>query len=303
MREAFKEWSPNRPSFELLEYIADILNNYREQGYRLTLRQLYYQLVSRDRIANSVKEYTRIGNIVSRARLAGYIDWDDIEDRVRVPKSRSHWDDPSEILRASARSYYRSRWDDQDDYLEVWCEKDAVSNILEPVCREWDVTFLANRGYSSQSAMYEGYRRLEEAQALDKRILILYFGDHDPSGVDMTRDIEDRLGLFLYHMEDPFKGVDRVALNMDQVDEYGPPENPAKMSDSRFQSYVEVYGPSSWELDALEPKVLAGLVADKITERIDMEKWEAVVEKEDWHKLQLQKIADETIWDEEEDGE
>lgn len=225
MKEFFEEWNPSKKSKWLIAQINEILGDYEAQGYELTLRQLYYQLVSRDLIPNNVSEYNKVGNVVSRGRLAGLIDWRMIEDRVRVPKSRAHWESPQEILKQATNQYYRDRWKNQEYYIEVWCEKDAVSNILEPVCHKYDVTFLANRGYSSQSAMYNASQRFDRAVQEGKEISIIYFGDHDPSGIDMTRDIIDRQSLFLQH--DASNDVIRAALNMDQVEEYRPPENPA----------------------------------------------------------------------------
>jgi len=290
--EMYQDWNPSIVSLNLVDAINLILEDYEKQGYRLTLRQLYYQLVSRDIIANQTTEYTRIGNIVNRGRLAGLIDWDMIEDRVRVPQSRSHWSSPKEIIEAAASSYYRSRWENQRNYIEVWCEKDAVSNIIQPVCRKWDVTFMANRGYSSQSAMYEASQRLYESYVSDRFVGVIYLGDHDPSGIDMTRDIRDRLGIFLSDGHS-FSNVDRLALNMDQVLQYKPPKNPAKVTDSRFKDYEVHYGPSSWELDALEPKVLAQLVEDKILEFVDKDRWEEIEDEEAEQQATLIKIANE----------
>jgi hypothetical protein len=291
MTEFFKEWNPSIRSQQLVFHINEILEEYREMGYILTLRQLYYQLVSRDIIMNSVKEYGKIGNVVSNGRMAGLIDWNMIEDRTRTPQQNSHWDDPAEILRAAAQGYYRSRWEKQNIYVEVWCEKDAVSNIILPVCRRFDVAFMANKGYSSQSAMYEASKRLASSIEEGTPVSIIYVGDHDPSGIDMTRDIDDRLGLFVFG-EGNLGTVDRVALNMDQVEEYNPPRNPAKVTDTRFQIYEVTYGTSSWELDALEPKVLESIIEKAIKQHIDEEAWEEVEILEKEHKDKLQKIAD-----------
>ena len=291
MKEQFINWKPSAHSMELLGHILKILALYREQGYRLTLRQLYYQMVARDLIPNTVRSYSSIGDLVSNGRLAGVIDWDMIEDRVRVPAINSHWESPAQILEAAASSYYRDRWAGQENHVEVWCEKDAVSNILEPVCRKWDVVFMANRGYSSQSAMYEAYNRLAAAQSDGKENWIIYFGDHDPSGIDMTRDIIDRMGLFLEGQGSRFEGVQRIALNLDQVLEYRPPENPAKTTDSRYASYAAKFGESSWELDALEPSTLAKLAEEAILNHLDLEAFEEVEEYEEKHKGMIRTAA------------
>jgi hypothetical protein len=282
MRETFIKWRPSDSSFLLLVKVNQVLKLYEEQGYKLTLRQLYYQLVARGYIPNNVKSYNNLGNIVSKGRLAGMIDWNMIEDRVRVPAINTHWDSPEQILKAAADSYYRDHWEGQKCHVEVWCEKDAVSNIIEPVARKYDVTFMANRGYSSQSAMYEAYQRMLKKEHEGKEIWIIYLGDHDPSGIDMTRDIRDRMALFF---DDPyFEGVNRIALNMDQVDEYDPPENPAKTTDSRYEGYVKEFGRSSWELDALEPGVLSKLVEDAILRHLDVDLFNKVVRLEKRHK-------------------
>ncbi len=288
MKEFYQKWNPNKQSLYLLEHINVILDNYKSQGYQLTLRQLYYQLVSRGIIPNNTTEYSKLGSVVSKGRLAGMIDWYMIEDRGRTPFTRSHWDSPKEVLETAMKSYYRSRWEDQDYYVEVMSEKDAVSNIIQPVCRKWDVTFTANKGYSSLSALYETSLRMRNAM-IDKRTIVIYLGDHDPSGIDMTRDITDRLYMFL---EEDAPTVIRIALNMNQVQQYNPPENPAKTTDSRFKKYADQFGESSWELDALEPKVLETLVEDEITKVIDFEAWKEVEELEHEHKERLQEIAD-----------
>ena len=291
MKEPFIAWNPSKKSKHLLGLVDEILEDYQAQGYKLTLRQLYYQLVSRDIIPNQVKEYNSLGNVVSKGRLAGFIDWDMIEDRTRSPKENQHWDNPQQILDAAANGYYLSRWEEQKNYVEVWCEKDAVSNILQPVCSKWDVVFMANRGYSSQSAMYEAYKRLDAAeQDGSKVITILYFGDHDPSGIDMIRDISDRLGTFL--RIGSLDSVIPVALTMEQVREYDPPENPAKVQDSRYESYAIKYGVSSYELDALEPSVLSKILEDAILEYVDVDEFHKVQELEDHDKQRLLDLSE-----------
>jgi len=288
MKEAFRPWDPSRSSKALLFSIDEILREYANLGYRLTLRQLYYQLVARDIIPNQVTMYTKLGNIVSRGRLAGIIDWAMIEDRTRKPVSNPHWNSPQEILKAAADSYYLDRWKDADQHVEVWCEKDAVSNILTPICRRWDLTFMANRGYSSQSAVYDGYQRLVKAGEDGKDLTILYLGDHDPSGLDMSRDIADRLHLMLPSWA-PVE-VDRIALNLDQIELYNPPENPAKVTDSRYQTYADVFGESSWELDALPPQVLERILGDAIHRYVNAAVFMRVEQQEQQDKGRIREL-------------
>jgi hypothetical protein len=292
MREQFEEHRFSKTSLALIKTCNEILSEYQAQGYKLSLRQLYYQLVARDYIRNSNKSYKNTGDLVKNARLAGLMDWNMIEDRNRGTHANSHWDSPAAILKSAAYSFHMDRWVGQSNYVEVLVEKDALSGILLPVCRELDVMFTANKGYTSSSAMYEASKRIWREAAQSKSIHIIYLGNHDPSGTDMTRDIRERFKLFTREQVD-FE-IHRLALNYDQVEMWNPPENPAKKSDSRYQGYADEYGESSWELDAVEPAILAGLVRDQIEALIDdVETWDQVKEKEEGYTNQLYELAEE----------
>lgn len=291
MKQAFihRKFSP--AAKEMIDRINNILDDYRRQGFRLSLRQLYYQLVARAIIPNSVKSYKRIGDLVSNARQAGLIDWDMIEDRNRETLSVSHWDSPADIIDAAAASFRIDKWADQPIHIEVMVEKDALSGVLVPVCRALDISITANKGYSSSSTMYEIGQRLGERYCDDrKEILVIYLGDHDPSGIDMTRDVEDRLTMYASVDEGVIEVV-RLALNYDQVQRWSPPENPAKQTDSRFSRYAAKFGESSWELDAIEPARLAQLVRDLVEERRDPELWDEAVKREELHRQTLRDYA------------
>lgn len=289
MKEKFIDHKFNRASLALIEIANGILNAYRGMGYRLSLRQLYYQLVARDYIENSVRSYKRIGNLVSDARLAGLLDWSMIEDRGRETIIPAAWANPAEIVRAAAQQFRVDRWEGQSCYVEVMVEKDALSGILEPVTRDLHVRFTANKGYSSSSAMYEAGKRIRHAyRRQSKEIHVFYLGDHDPSGIDMTRDIRERFDMF---GDVPFE-VHRLALNYEQVEQWQPPENPAKETDSRYQAYADEFGESSWELDAVEPRTLADLVREGIEQLIDQDVWNEVAERENAMRADLEKFAD-----------
>lgn len=299
MKEKFVDHKFNAASLKVIETANGILSEYRSMGYRLSLRQLYYQLVARDYIENSVKSYKRIGNLISDARLAGMVDWGMIEDRGRETVIPNAWTSPAEIVRAAASQFRVDRWQGQPCHVEVMVEKDALSGILEPVCRDLHVRFTANKGYSSSSAMYEAGKRI--ADAMDRRgrkVHLFYLGDHDPSGIDMTRDIRDRLGMFA---ESKKIQVHRLALNYDQVEQWQPPENPAKETDSRYKAYAEEFGESSWELDAVEPRTLADLVREGIEDLIDQDQWDKVMHKEARMRNELQGFANK--YENREDGE
>lgn len=285
MKELFVPKKFSADASDMISTINDILDRYEKQGYDLSLRQLYYQLVAAALIENSEKSYKNIGSLVSDARLAGLIDWDMIKDRGRTMERQPFWESPADIIRACANQFRINRWLTQPNYVEVMVEKQALEGVLIPVCEEFGIPFTANKGYSSSSAMYEASKRFIDAIERGKTPYILYLGDHDPSGIDMTRDVIDRIDLFVKTSldrmdeigpnEEDAVPVQRLALNMDQIKKLKPPENPAKVTDSRAKSYISRFGTSSWELDAIEPSALAKLVRDAVNKLIDREQWDA----------------------------
>jgi hypothetical protein len=271
--------------------VNGIIAEYEAAGYSLTLRQVYYQLVARDVIPNNERSYKNIGTLISDGRLAGLIDWYAIEDRTRYLRRLSHWDSPGEIIDSAASSYRIDLWDTQPQYVEVWVEKDALIGIVEQVAQRYDVPCFSCRGYTSQSEMWSAARRISFASRNgDRPVTIIHLGDHDPSGIDMTRDIRERLVLF--GLPDMELTVNRIALNMDQIQLYNPPPNPAKVTDSRVKKYIAKYGRTSWELDAIEPKELDGLIGNTIEYYIDTEIMEDAKKRQAEEKEALQGARD-----------
>lgn len=277
-------------SLAVVRQANQIIDAYAAQGYILTLRQLYYQFVARDLLPNKQTEYKRLGSIVNDGRLAGLIDWEAIEDRTRNLEALPHWDGPDQIVHACASQFRYDRWEDQRYRVEVWIEKEALAGVFQRICNKLDVPYLSCRGYASQSEMWRAAQRLNAHYRNGQKTLILHFGDHDPSGVDMTRDIRDRLGIFGCKVE-----VNRIALNMDQVDQYQPPPNPAKVTDSRATGYIREFGHESWELDALEPAVLEDLVRTEVQKVIDQTAWDERAQEEKDARQWLGSIAEN--WD------
>ncbi|GAI44296.1 unnamed protein product, partial [marine sediment metagenome] len=223
----YEEKKFNPRTLETIHQAEDIIQQYQAQGFSLTLRQLYYQFVARALIPNTERDYKRLGNIISDARRAGMIDWDSIEDRTRFIRTISSWDDPRDILDSAKDSYHKDLWKTQDKRFEVWIEKDALIGVIEPICKELDLPHFSCRGYVSDSEMWQAAMRLLRHVRNGQDVIVLHLGDHDPSGIDMTRDITDRLNLFSF-----FKGgieVQRIALTMEQIEEQSPPPNPAKV--------------------------------------------------------------------------
>jgi hypothetical protein len=271
----------------VIEQANVIIEEYRAQGFNLTLRQLYYQFVSRDLIKNNQREYKRLGDTINDGRLCGMVDWNAIVDRTRNLIALPHWRRPQELVKAAAEQFRIDKWARQDYRPEVWIEKDALIGVIEDVCNELDVPYFSCRGYTSQSEMWGAAQRLNSYRRMGQRPMILHFGDHDPSGMDMTRDIRERLALFNVPTS-----VDRLALNFDQVEQYNPPPNFTKMSDSRSDAYIAEFGMESWELDALSPTVLAGLIRTQIEGLRDDTRWNAALEVEEAGQKQLQSITD-----------
>lgn len=280
MKQAFEDWRPQSKALAHVETVNAIIAEYG--GKSLTCRQIFYQLVARGIVENNYREYLNNNRICERGRMAGLIDWDAIEDRTRWLRRLSTWSSPQSFLRQMSSRYRRNWWGDQDHYVEVWIEKDALIGVIEDVCDEWQVPYLAARGFCSQSAMYEASMRF----ILRENPVILYLGDHDPSGLKMGDDVRDRLKKFgCGHVE-----VVRLALNMDQIDEYGPPPNNINTDDARADWYQAEYGDQSWELDALAPDVISGLIETAIEEYVDLGAWERVKKRENRERNKLLKI-------------
>lgn len=286
-KEAFREWKPAPKSLEMVKTINAIIKSYQEKGYKLTLRQLYYQLVSRDIIPNQQKEYAKLSALLTNARMSGMVDWNAIEDRIRVPYLPYWAHSPADAINDIIQSYRRDRMTGQEVYIELWVEKDALSGVLKRITSKYHVNLMVNRGYSSASAMYDASKRLQRAMNDDKKCYIFYLGDHDPSGMDMDRDIRDRLTEFGCDVE-----VKRIALIGEQIRKHNPPPNPTKLSDSRAQGYIAEYGRTCWEVDALNPEVLNELVTEAIESVIDVDRYYDMLDEEDKDKDKLRKYAE-----------
>ena len=304
-----KRFSKN--SRAIIGNACEIIEEYERQGFVLTLRQLYYQFVARGLLANKQSEYKRLGSIINDARLAGLISWAALEDRTRHVRRNSHWDKPRDILEAARDSYAIDKWAGQPYRPEVWIEKDALIGVIEQICGRLDVPFFSCRGYTSQSAQWRAGQRFAEARDNGQTPIVFYLGDHDPSGLDMTWDNWKRLNLFCGHdrqdvedhytkdaayQETQFDGLDvevnRLALNRDQIEQHNPPPNPAKFTDTRILTYVRLYGKSSWELDALDPVTLSGLIERAVLDIRDDGLWNKAEKRQERGRAELANFCD-----------
>lgn len=319
-RVRYEAWKPRADALETIVKANAICAQYAAQGYDLTLRQLYYQFVARGYIPNNIKSYNRLGLTINKARLAGYMDWDYIVDRTRNLSGTPHWATPESAVKRAADRFRQDKWRKAPTRVEVWVEKEALAGIVGRTSSRHDVDFFSCRGYVSQSELWAASRRLLRYIINGQNVVVLHLGDHDPSGIDMTRDMLARLTTFTtqdyfnahpknFKVSNPKRTtiwqsmankcggrtpleMRRIALNMDQVEEYEPPPNPAKITDSRAAGYMDIYGTDSWELDALEPQVLDALIEEHVLGERDDTIWDEAVEEERQHRETMLAVSE-----------
>jgi len=278
----------------LIDACEQILTEYTDQNIVMTLRQLYYQLVSRDLIPNDMNMYKKLSSILTKARYNGLLDWGAMEDLTRTSTRHSQWENVSDIMTSALLSYRKPRWRNQPYHVELLTEKEALSSVLAPIANDWHIYFTVNRGFNSASLTYRLAERVKERIEQGQDVVFLYLGDHDPSGLDMVRDIRDRISEFLKsgHVSTSRFAVRHIALTIAQVREFTPPPNPAKESDTRFKAYQKEFGDESWEVDALRPDVMKQLIDSAVNEYVDMSQLQRVKQEEIAEKFQLQEILD-----------
>lgn len=281
----------NPKSAKVIERANKLLEEYAGHGITITLRSLYYRFVANNWCRNHQSEYKKLGKIIGDARLAGRIDWNHLEDRTRNLASLEHFNGPQDALNKLVGWYHVDMWANQKYRPEVWLEKDAVVGNIQRICTTNDVPYFSCRGYTSLTEMYWAGVRLSNYAKQGYTPYIIHFGDHDPSGIDMSRDILDRLAK-TFMAEHEFI---RVALNMDQIKQYNPPPNPAKTTDKRYRKYQEEYGDDSWELDALDPLKFGALIEEQLNSIRDDVQWAKDVEEKARVKARLKEVAED--WD------
>lgn len=286
MKEQFRQkLHLSKNNIGRLDTINEIIQEYSQQGYILTLRQLYYQLVTRDVIPNEQKEYAKLSSILVKGRMTGIVDWDAIEDRIRTPYIPYFIDNIKEALEDTIHQYRLDRQKNQNNYIELWVEKDALSGVLKRVTREYHIRLMVNRGYSSCTAMHDAYERILPYELKGITSHILYLGDHDPSGLDMIRDIDHRLNEFGIS---PI--IQHIGITKEQILRFKPPVNPAKITDPRAKWYIKEHGEYSWEVDALNPEILNQLVKNNIEILINVESYNNIIKQETKDKKTIEKM-------------
>jgi hypothetical protein len=291
-------------SYEVI--VETALEVFDQYDTAITLRQLYYRLVARLLIPNTVNSYKRLSRIMVKAREQKDVPVACLEDRSRriLGRGDTGYDSAEEYLKQKLSSLQDSwkgfsmlMWEDQPVYLLISLEKDALSRLVSRVANKYSVRTFPTRGYPSFSYV-QTMANYMQTRLGGKPTVVLYFGDFDPSGIDIERDLEDRLGR--YGATD-FK-VKRIALTAEQIKEHNLPPMPVKRSDARAESFMAEHGDKSVELDALDPNLLQETVEKVIRDNINTRRWNTRVRKietlQKWirDKLEdIEKVLDEEI--------
>lgn len=290
---AYIEKNMRDSTLALVQWADRIASDYARRGLDLTLRQLYYQGVSQNVFPNSERSYKRLGNAVADGRLVGLIDWRHLTDRGRnaygLDEFNSDFPTMQAVMDQAKLYFHHDLWAGQDFRPEVWVEKQALEQVAQRAARAFRVPYIACKGYMSASEMWSaGYDRLAKYATQGQTPVIIHLGDHDPSGIDMSRDIEERLLMF----SETDVHLRRIALNMDQIDQFNPPPNPAKTTDSRYADYRKRFGDESWELDALKPEMLIDLIKSEISSLIDHDLYDARREEEAQRQAEAAEVGE-----------
>ena len=263
------------PGYE--QIVEEALEVFKQYDSALTLRQLYYRLVSKHLFPNTINSYKRLSRIMVKAREQRDVPVNCLEDRSRriLGRGDTGYASAEEFLRRritglkeSYKEFTMLMWDDQPKYVIVSLEKDALSRLMSDIANQYSVKTFPTRGYPSFTYVNRMATYIR-TRLKDKPTVVLYFGDFDPSGIDIERDLEERLRK--YDAGD-FKVI-RIALTKDQIQEYDLPPMPVKRSDARSEGFLESYGDQSVELDALDPNTLKLMVAQSIASNIDLDLW------------------------------
>jgi len=272
------------------EYVKATNNIISQYNILLTVRQIFYRLVSNGFIQNTINSYKLFDRMITRGRERGDIDARSIVDRARQVIGGDYgYVSVQDFVRTKiseledTKQYTRRVWDNQPQYVEVWVEKDALATLFSSIADGYRVVTYPSRGYSSFTKVYEAINNRFSLYG-NRPITILHFSDHDPSGLNMTQDIQSRLSRYGSHAK-----VKRIALTYTQVRQFGLEPMPTKISDSRWREYSIQYGSQCWELDALPPNELQNIIRDAIKAHVDASRWNKTFKEIEKERRSLQK--------------
>lgn len=286
-------WKPQSKTRELLADAQAVMEDFWPE-FILTVRQVYYNLVDKwlPRTEPTAKQtakqvfYEKLQIALRNARMSGLVDWKYIEDRSRGVVEWQHWASPQEVIQSGADSYAREMWETQPLAVEVHVEKDTLAGVVRDICMELDVSYLSHRGECSISDLYEAGRRMRNR---GKPTIVIYVGDHDPTGLDIPRTAAE--------MWDDMRGVDceiiRAAVTLDQGEDLGEVKAvPNSPGDTKSAAYEARYGIDyGWEAEALDPREIVQLVREEVEDLRDDDLWEKAVRKQERERKTLGTIA------------
>ena len=280
--------------------VASLVNEILAQYDSATIRQIYYRMVSPpyQYMDNTRSMYCSFDAMLTRAREEGLVDWRKIADHTRnnITPDEYYYDDAMDYLETKREglrwwsfNYNVDYWENQPYCVRVFIEKDALAQVVSSVALEYKITTIPGRGYNSVTQLMA---LADEFRQIDKSIIVLYFGDFDPTGLDIDRSASERLSAY---SETDIKLV-RMALT--ESDIQGLPPNPTKASDPRAEGYVQKYGNRCWELDALPPNELQNRVRASIKAYIDEVQWQKDREREKADRDYVDEVAEKigTLW-------
>jgi len=243
--------------YELREAITSIVSI----DAPMTVRQVFYRFVGTGMIDKTEGDYNRVVvRLLTKMGLESELPWSWITDGTRWMHKSVRYGSVEEALEATRLHYRRDYWRELDDYVEVWLEKDALAGVLYRVTDEWGVPLMVTRGFASLSYIHNAAETIER---VGKPTYVYYFGDYDPSGVEIDRNLERRLREFAPRSEIHFE---RVAVRREQIDEYQLPTRPTKRGAKHGRGLHEG---ESVEVDAIPPPALLGLVRAAIDRHVD----------------------------------
>ena len=268
--------------------VIDQANEIMREYDSMTLRALYYQFVARNYMENTIRNYKKLGDIIRNARMAGKIDWDFMTDRTRSLYGYTTYDGIGQAFRHASYSYKEDLHHDQFNYIEVWCEKDALTGTINRPCNERRINYFPTKGYPSISALKDAADRFQHQIDMGKNVIILYLSDLDPEGIAMPKTVQETFYTMGVAVD-----IERIGLTLEQVRRYNPPSSVAKATSSRLQDYIDEIGTDEvWELDALSQDVTRALIADRLDELIDQDRFSTAKRKESQSKQRMQDIAE-----------
>jgi hypothetical protein len=275
MRQTTFSRSRYRKTQLLADTILDIVNREFVE-LSMSTRQLFYQCVSRGAVPNSNASYDRVQRLVVDLRREGAIEYDRIVDRTRIKHRVSQWEGPIQIMEAVGKQYRRDLWSEQDNVVMVACEKQALEGIFAEVVDRYGASLWTLHGYGSESFLYEWANEIRKYYDDGKGVLVAYFGDFDPTGLDIERhaqkSLEGHLGVTVDWTRRGLTEEDFEAFELVNV--------AVKSSDSRARAYLEKYGNKAAELDALPPDELRLRIESVIEEYIDSDAWDRLADVE-----------------------